>query len=55
LHAPDAVIVAAGGTSGKLETPQLKADQWPYGAPHLNVPARPLAKGDELQVNDFRG
>jgi putative ABC transport system permease protein len=54
LHAPDAVIVAAGGTSGKLETPQLKTDQWPYGAPHLDVPTRLLAKGDELQVNDFR-
>jgi putative ABC transport system permease protein len=54
LHAPDAVIVAAGGTSGKLETPRLKTDQWPYGAPHINVPTRPLSKGDELQVNDFR-
>jgi putative ABC transport system permease protein len=53
LHAPDVVIVAAGGTSGKLETPQLKTDQWPYGAPHLDVPTRLLAKGDELQVNDL--
>ena len=33
LRAPDAVIVDAGGTSGKLETPSLKADQWPRGRP----------------------
>ena len=54
LRAPDAVIVDAGGSSGKLGTPQLKGDQWPYGKPHLDVPARPLAKGDELLVNDAR-
>ena len=54
LRAPDAVIVDPGGSSGKLGTPQLKADQWPYGEPHLDVPARPLAKGDELLVNDTR-
>ena len=54
LRAPDAVIVDAGGSSGKLGTPQLKGDQWPYGKPHLDVPARPLAKGDELLVNDVR-
>ncbi len=54
LRAPGAAIVAAGGTSGKLETPQRKIDQWPYGAPHLNVPTRPLAPGDELQINDVR-
>jgi putative ABC transport system permease protein len=54
LRTPDAVIVDSGGTSGKLETPQLKADQWPYGKPHLDVPTRPLAKGDELLVNDTR-
>src|SRR5713226_5143795 len=29
LRAPDAVIVDAGGTQGKLETPVRKADQWP--------------------------
>ena len=52
LRAPDAVIVDPGGSSGKLGTPQLKADQWPYGKPHLDVPARPLAKGDELLVNE---
>src|ERR1035437_91330 len=54
LRAPDAVIVDPGGSTGKLGTPQLKADQWPYGKPHLDVPARPLAKGDELLVNDTR-
>jgi putative ABC transport system permease protein len=54
LRAPDAVIVDAGGTTGKLETPVLKADQWPYRTPHLNVPTRALAAGDELLVNDHR-
>jgi putative ABC transport system permease protein len=54
LHAPDAVIVDPGGTRGKLETPRLEADQWPYGKPHLGVPTRPLGEGDELLVNDHR-
>ena len=54
LRAPDAVIVDAGGTSGKLETPLLKADQWPHGRPHLDVPMRPLIAGDELLINDTR-
>ena len=54
LRAPDAVIIDPGGSTGKLGTPQLRADQWPYGKPHLDVPARPLAKGDELLVNDTR-
>jgi len=55
LRTPDAVIVDAGGTEGKLETPIRKADQWPYGnQPHLNVPTRPLAGGDEMLVNDNR-
>ncbi len=52
LRAPGAVIVDAGGTDGKLETPSLKTDQWPYGAPHLNVATRELAAGDELLIND---
>ena len=52
LRAPDAVIVDPGGTDGKLETPLLKADQWPYGAPHLSAPTRELAVGDEIVVND---
>lgn len=54
LRAPDAVIVDAGGTSGKLETPSSKPDQWPHGKPHLNVPTRPLITGDELLINDTR-
>jgi putative ABC transport system permease protein len=54
LHTPDAVAVDPGGTDGKLETPALTADQWPYGQSHLNVPTRELAVGDELLVNDHR-
>jgi putative ABC transport system permease protein len=54
LRAPDAVIVDSGGTTGKLQTSLLKADQWSYGKPDLNAPARPLARGDELLVNDHR-
>jgi putative ABC transport system permease protein len=54
LRTPDAVIVDAGGTSGKLETPSLKADQWPRGRPHLDVATRPLIAGDELLINDTR-
>ncbi len=54
LRDPDAVIVDSGGTEGKLETPRLPADQWPYGKPHLGVPTRPLELGDDLLVNDHR-
>jgi len=54
LRAPNAVIVDAGGTSGKLQTPSLMADQWPRGRPHLHVPMRPLIAGDELLINDTR-
>ena len=54
LRTPDAVAVDPGGTDGKLETPTLPADQWPFGQPHLNVPTRELAVGDELLVNDHR-
>ena len=53
LRSPDAAIVDPGGTEGKLETPLLKADQWPI-EPHLNAPTRPLRVGDELLVNDNR-
>jgi putative ABC transport system permease protein len=52
LRGPDAVIVDPGGTDGKLETPVLQADQWPYGEPHLAASTRELAAGDELMVND---
>lgn len=54
LHAPDAAIVDSGGTSGKLITPVLKADQWPHDGAHLNVAMRDLAVGDELLANDQR-
>jgi len=37
LRTPDGVVVDPGGTEGKLQTPILKADQWPYGQPHLGV------------------
>lgn len=39
LRTPDGVVVDPGGTEGKLQTPILKADQWPYGQPHLGVSA----------------
>ncbi len=52
LRSPDAAIVASGGTTGKLETPREKVDQWPQDGPHLNAPTRGLAAGDELEVND---
>jgi putative ABC transport system permease protein len=55
LREPDAVIVDAGGTDGKLETPIRKEDQWPYGnKPHLDVPTRLLTGGDEILINDHR-
>jgi putative ABC transport system permease protein len=53
LRNPDAAIVDAGGTEGKLETPLLEADQWP-SEPQLDVATRPLTLGDELLVNDNR-
>ncbi len=54
MHTPDAVVVDSGGTDDKLQTPALAADQWPYGQPHLGVPTRELAAGDQLLVNDHR-
>ena len=54
LRTPDAVIMDDGGTSGKLDTPSLREDQWPRGKPHLDVPMHPLAIGDELLINDKR-
>lgn len=54
LHTPDAIIVDAGGTSGKLGTPAGKADQWPSDGAHLAAPLRKLRPGDEFLVNDHR-
>jgi len=53
LRTPDAALVDAGGTEGKLQTPSLKADQWPP-RPHLGVPTRQLATGDVVLVNHNR-
>ena len=52
LRSADVVIVDAGGTSGKLETPVAKADQWPHDGVHLDAATRELERGDELLVND---
>jgi putative ABC transport system permease protein len=52
LHAADTVVVDAGGTSGKLETPSREADRWPADGPHLDAPTREMAAGDELLLND---
>ncbi len=52
LREQGAVIVAAGGTTGKLQTPSLAKDQWPDDGVHLDAPARELAQGDELLIND---
>jgi putative ABC transport system permease protein len=54
LRGADAVIVDAGGTEGKLETPSFKTDQWSFGGPHFSAPTRELAAGDELMVNGHR-
>jgi len=54
LRAPDAVLIDSGGSVGKLDTPRLERDQWPHRGPHLDAPTRPLARGDELLVNDHR-
>jgi len=53
LRTPDAAVVGSGGTSGKLQTPSLAADQWPR-SPRLDVPTRRLAVGDIVLVNDKR-
>lgn len=52
LRSPDAAIVDAGGTDGKLLTPSLADDRWPHDGAHLDAPTRDLRAGDELLVND---
>lgn len=52
LRTPDAVVVAPGGTTGKLRTALKEADQWYDGPPRLDVPTRTLKAGDDLLVND---
>jgi putative ABC transport system permease protein len=54
LHGPNAAIVDAGGTEGKLETPSLAHDQWPYDGAHLDAPTRELRAGDELLADGRR-
>jgi putative ABC transport system permease protein len=54
LHAPDAVLVDAGGTSGKLGTPARSVDRWPADGAHLAAPLRKLRAGDEFLINDNR-
>jgi putative ABC transport system permease protein len=52
LRASGRVIVAAGGTEGKLETPISAADRWPRDGVHLDAATRSLQAGDELLVNE---
>lgn len=52
LRVAGAVIVDAGGTEGKLQTPSRAADRWPHDGAHLDAPTRELARGDELLVNE---
>src|SRR5262249_37782917 len=54
LRSPDAVVVDPGGTSGKLQTPIEKADQWTGGPPRLGVPTRKVGAGGGLVGNDHR-
>ncbi len=52
LRSPDAAIVDAGGTDGKLLTPVRAVDRWPHDGAHLDAPTRELRADDELLVND---
>lgn len=54
LRAAGAVAVASGGTSGKLDTPQLAQGQalWPRWRSNADTPSRALGAGDELLLND---
>jgi len=52
LHQANTVVVDAGGTSGKLDTPLRRTDQWPDDGVHLDVPVRELTAGDDILLND---
>jgi putative ABC transport system permease protein len=52
LRAPNSVVVAPGGTSGKLETPLLAPGQWPQRRLSADTPSRDVAAGDELLLNE---
>ena len=55
MRTPDAVAVAAGGTEGKLDTPALEADQWPY-RPHLDEASKEqTTNAFHRLVSDFLG
>ncbi len=52
IRGPNTAAVSSGGTTGKLATPQAKADQWKHDLARADVPLRDLDRGDELLVND---
>lgn len=52
LRGLNSAAVSSGGTSGKLDTPQVASDQWTHDQPHPDAPLRDLTRGDELLVND---
>jgi len=54
LYKPDSVIVDAGGTTDKLQTPVYAKDKWPFDGVHLDVPTRKLHFADELLIHDKR-
>ena len=52
LRAPNTIVVAAGGSEGKLSTPVLAAGAWPNAPSSDEAPLRELAPGDELLLNE---
>ena len=54
LREPDAAVVDSGGTTGKLDTPASRRDQWSWAGARPNGPVRPLARGDELLIDVAR-
>ncbi len=53
LRTPDAGVVASGGTEGKLDTPALAEDQWPYGHAHLVNQREPEGTAFYRFIPDF--